>query len=54
MCSVKDKIVSPFKTSQLTIAINNVSSIRADAEREIHSESENLEIIIYTTADEVE
>ena len=36
------------------MAINNVSSIRADAEREIHSESENLEIIIYTRADEVE
>ena len=39
--------------SQLTIAINFISSKDTDEERVMHSKSDNIEIIIHDKADEV-
>ena len=39
--------------SQLTIAINFISSKDTDEERVMHSKSDNIEIIIHNKADEV-
>ena len=39
--------------SQLTIAINFISSKNTDEERVMHSKSDNIEIIIHNKADEV-
>ena len=39
--------------SQLTIAINFISSRDTDEERVMHSKSDNIEIIIHSKADEV-
>ena len=39
--------------SQLTIAINFISSKDTDEERVMHSKSDNIEVIIHHKADEV-
>ena len=39
--------------SQLTIAISSISSINSDEEREMHSKSDNIKIMINDKADEV-
>ena len=45
--------ISDTRKTQLTIAINFISSIDNDEECAIHSKNENIEIVINDEADEV-